>query len=184
MNSKKVVNLLVDKPNVLDFFSVVFWYRDVWLFYLDVEYDYNKVIKTLDNELLEAYNLIENQDYNKSIKIINDYLNNNFINYEIAYWFNWLFFVYKKDAKTKINNLLKKYKNPINTLEWWRDLWLLLSFPKCCVKQFYSEKVKSEHTTKLILDKKYFNIPFSPCKEECWDKWVKYYDEIDIKLKG
>ena len=190
---KKIIDIIEDESTIFDFFSVLFWYRDIWLFYISKDFDINQN-KIKNNEILiNINNLVNNNffsiypEYIKSINIINNFLNENYKNYIFKYWFNGLFFIYKNNTRTeeKIIKLLKKYKNPIdiNILEWWRDLWLVLNFPKCCVAQFYKEKIKSEFTTKLILDRKFINIPFAPCKMECWEKWLKYYYEIKKKLK-
>ena len=189
MNYKNITDILQDEWNIWDFFSVVFWYRDVGIFsfygIFDFEF-FNSNIKLKNNRkdiLIDPEYISDNPKYLKAIKTIKTFLNKNYEDYDFAHWIRGLFYIYKKSSKNKVINLLEKYDDPMETLEWWRDLWLLLNFPKCCVKQFYSEKIKSEFLTKLLLDKRFFHIPFAPCKAECWEKWLEDYSEIMDKLK-
>lgn len=167
MVNKNIIKILKYKSNILDFYSVLFWYRNIWLFTIFPKNNY------VDNDFLKKH---------KDIINLKNYLKNNFKNYSIIHWFWGLFFIYKKWNLKIIKDLLNKYENPILILEWWRDLGLLLNFPKCCVAQFYREKIKDEFKTKLILDKKFFHIPFAPCSYDCWYKWLNNYKKIEDYL--
>ncbi|MDD2871482.1 MAG: hypothetical protein PHS49_05835 [Candidatus Gracilibacteria bacterium] len=189
----KIIKVLEGENNVFDFFSVIFGYRDIGIIFIYLDDDYvfddneikeNKEIVSI-NELIKKIDKNTNKKYVKKIKYIKDFIDKNYKNYDIVYGFNGLLFIHKKDKKVeeKIKSLMKNYSNPILSLDGGVDIGKLLNFPKCCIKQFGKEKVKSQKTTKLILDKKYINIPFAPCKNSCGDKWLKYYDEVMEKLK-
>lgn len=164
-----------DTGGVCDVFSVLEWFRPVWLLAIE-NYKY------LWDDFFED-NWYKREDWPSNevrIKEFKKILQKYYPDYRICdAWAEDFYFLYHKDAQKELDRFLAR--EDVWSLEWEIELGSLFGYPICCVKKHCSIESDlriSKEKHKMMKENLRRIIPFGRCSLECGKDWIQEYARI------